>query len=64
MGIVDCFCSNPGFIHNELFKHVLQYVSDTLELGLTFVREVDILNNVVGYTASNFVESKNRSKIY
>ncbi len=46
------------YIHVELVKHFLRYVSGTLELGLTFEKEADIQNDMIGYTDSNFARSK------
>ena len=42
----------------ELVKHVLQYVSGTLDLSLKFDGEADTLDNVVGYTDSDFAGLK------
>ncbi len=58
VGVLSCFCSNPGPMHVELVKYVLQYVSGTLELGLVLNGEVDIHDEVIGYTDSDFVGSK------
>lgn len=56
--VLSSFCKNSGPIHVELIKHVLQYVSWTLDLGLTFDGEANTPNDVVRYTDSDFVESK------
>lgn len=58
MGVLSCFCSNPGPAHIEFVEHVLQYVSRRLELGLIFNGEADIPDDVVGYTDSNFAKFK------
>lgn len=41
----------------KLVKHVLQYISETLDLCLKFDVGADTRDNVVGYTHSNFVGS-------
>ena len=55
--VLSRFCSNPGLAHIELVKHVLQYVSGTLHLGLKFDREADTLDDVVRYTDSDYTSS-------
>ena len=57
VGVLSRFCSNPGPAHVELVKHVLRYVSGTLELGLKFNVEADTPDDVVGYTDSDFAGS-------
>lgn len=47
LGVFGRFCSNSGPIYIELIKHVLQYISAILELGLTFDREVDTLDDII-----------------
>ncbi len=42
----------------ELVSHVLQYVSETLELGLKFDGEAKTQDNIIGYTDSDFAGSK------
>ena len=49
VGVLSRFCSNPGPVHVELVKHVLRYVSGTLEFGLTFDGEADTPDDVIGY---------------
>lgn len=56
--VFSWFCGNRRPVHVELVKYILRYLSETLELGLTFDGEVDISDNVIGYTNSNFVKSK------
>ncbi len=58
VGVLSRFCSNPGPTHVELVKHVLRYVSGTLELGLKFDREANRPDDVIGYTDSDFAGSK------
>ena len=58
MGVFSRFCSNPGPIHVKFVKHVLRYVSGTLCLGLIFDGEADTPDNMIGYTDSDFAESK------
>ncbi len=58
VGVLSRFCSNPGPTQVELVKHVLRYVSGTLELSLKFDREADTPDNVIGYTDSDFAGSK------
>ena len=62
VGVLSHFCSNPGPIHVEFVEHVLRYVSETLELGLTFDGEADIPNDVIGYTDSHFAGLKTNQK--
>ncbi len=56
--VLSQFCSNPGPTNIELVKHVLRYVSGTLELGSNFDGEADTLDDVIGYTDSDFARSK------
>ena len=42
----------------ELVKHILRYVSATVDLGFTFDGEADMSDDVVGYTDSDFARSK------
>lgn len=58
VGVLSRFYSNPGLAHIKLMKHVLQYISEIPELGLKFDGEVNISDNVVGYTDSDFAGSK------
>lgn len=58
VGILSRFCRKPRLVHVELVMHVIQYVSGTLQLGLTFDGEADILNDVIGYIDSNFAKLK------
>ncbi len=58
MGVLSGFCSNPRPTHVEFVKHVLQYVSGTLELSLKSDREVDTPDDVNGYTDFDFAGSK------
>ena len=60
--VLSRFCSNPGPEHVDLVKHVLRYVSGTLDLGLTFDGEADIPNDMIRYTDSNFAGSKTDQK--
>ena len=46
----------------KLLKHVLRYISGTLDLGLKFDREADMLDDVVEYTIFNFAGSKTDRK--
>ena len=62
VGVLSHFCSNPGLTHVELVKHVLQYLSRTLELGLTFNEEADTSDDVIEYTDSDFAGSKTDRK--
>lgn len=62
LGVFSLFCSNPGPTHLELVKHVLRYVSRTLELGLSFDGEADTPYDVSGYTDSDFAGSKTDRK--
>ncbi len=58
VGVLSRCCSNPGPTHVELVKHVLRYLSGTLELGLKFDAEADTSDDVIGYTDSDFAGSK------
>ena len=62
VGVLSRFCNNPGPVHVELVKHVLRYVSGTLDLGLKFDGEADTPDDVVGYTDSDFAGSKSDRK--
>lgn len=57
-GVLSRFCSNPGPIHVKLIKHVLQYISETFQLSLTFDRKADTPDNMIGYTESDFARLK------
>lgn len=52
--ILSHFCSKPRLIYIELVKYILQYVSRTLELGLTFNRKKNTLDNLIKYIGSDF----------
>lgn len=58
MGVFSRFYKNLGLIYLKLIKHILQYISGILNLGLKFDRKVDTPDNVVGYIDSQFVELK------
>ena len=58
VGVLSRFCSNSGPTHVELVKHVLRYVSGTLELSSKFDREWDTPDDVIAYTDSDFAGSK------
>ncbi len=58
VGVLSQFYNNPGLVHVELVKHVLQYISGTLDLGLKFNKKVDTLDDIIGYTEFDFSESK------
>lgn len=60
--ILSCFYNNPRFVHIELVKHILQYVSGTLELSLTFDREANTLDDVIKYIDSDIARSKTDQK--
>ena len=62
VGILSQFCINPGLVYVELVKHVLPYVSGTLDFGLKLDGEVNISDDVVGYIDSNFAGSKTDPK--
>ncbi len=62
VGVLSRFCRSPGPVHVELVKHVLRYVSGTLELGLTFDGEADTPDHVIGNTDSDFAGSKTDRK--
>lgn len=51
------------YVHVELAKHILQYVSETLDFGLKFDGEAGTLDDIVGYTDSNFAGSKSDRKL-
>lgn len=56
--VFSWFCSNLRFVYMKLVKYILQYVSGTLKLGLTFDRKADTLDDVIGNIDSNFAKSK------
>lgn len=47
--LLSRFYKNSRLTHVKLVKHVLQYVSGTLDFGLTFEGEADTLDDIVGY---------------
>lgn len=61
--VLSQFCNNPGFVHIELVKYVLQYISETLNLDLKFDKETDIPNDVTKYIDVNFTGSKKDEKL-
>lgn len=62
VGVVTSFCINPEPVNVEDVRHVLRYVSGTLELGLTLNAEADKPEGVVEYTDSNFAGSRQDRK--
>ncbi len=58
VGILSQFCRKPGLTYIELVKHILQYVSETLELGFKFDGGADMSDDSIGYTDSDFARSK------
>lgn len=50
--------SNHGYIHIKLIKHVLQYQSGILELGLRFDKKVNTSDDLFGYINSDLAKSK------
>lgn len=60
--VLSCFGSHPKPRHIELVKYVLRYVSETLDLGLTFDGKANIPDDMIGYTDSDFAGSKTNRK--
>ena len=56
MRVLSRSCNNDRLVYVELVKHILKYISRTLNLALKFDRKVDIPDDVVGYIDSNFAE--------
>lgn len=52
------FCNNPKPMFIELVKHDLRYISEILDLYLTFNKEANIANDMIKYTDSDFTRSK------
>lgn len=63
VGVLGWFYKNFGLTHVQQVKHVRQYVSGASGLSLKFNKKVNILDNVVGYTDSDFTELKTYQKI-
>ena len=61
--VLSQFSSNSGPVHVRLVKHMLQYISGTIGLGLTFDDGAAIPDDVVSYTDSNFARSKPDQKL-
>lgn len=61
--VLSLFCKNFGPTNVELVKHIPQYISGTLDLGLTFDKKTDMPDNVIGYTDSNFAGLKTDRKL-
>ena len=62
VGVLSRFCNNPGPVHIRLVKHILRYVSGTLQLGLTFDGGADTPDDLIGYTSSGFAGSNSDQK--
>lgn len=58
MRVFSYFCSNSRLLHIKFVKHILYYISKILYLGFTFDREADTLDDMIGYTDSDFAGSK------
>ena len=56
--VLSKFLKNPRPTHVELAKHILGYISGTLELELTFDDTADTLDDVIKYIDSDFAGSK------
>lgn len=62
LGVLSRFCNILGPVYVKLVKHVLQYISGILDLGLKFDGEVDTPDDVIGYIDFNFAVSKTDRK--
>lgn len=58
MGLFNQFNYNLKPVYMELVKHILRYVSKTLDLNLKFDGKADIPDDVIRYIDSDFAESK------
>lgn len=63
IGILNQFYNNFGSLYIKLIKHILQSISEILDLSLKFDKEIDILYNVIRYIDSNFIRSKIDQKL-
>ncbi len=52
VGVLSCYCSNPGPTHCNLVVQVFWYLSSTSGLGITFNANSE--NDLVGYTDSDY----------
>lgn len=62
VGLFNRFCSNHGPIYVNLVEYTLQYISEILELSLTFDRKINILDDIIGYTDFDFARLKTNQK--
>ena len=61
MLILSCYLGNPGKEHLALLKTVFRYVSETLDVGLTFTD--DAADDLIGYTDADFAEAIDGHKL-
>ena len=54
MSILSCYLDNSGKEHLALLKTVFRYISETLDVELTFTD--DAVNNLIRYTNADFVK--------
>ena len=55
MLILSCYLDNSSKEHLTLLKTVFRYISETLDIGLTFTD--DAANNLIEYTDADFAEA-------
>ena len=60
VGVLSHYCANPGPIHCNSVTQIFRYLAETLELGITF--ESDSIDDLVGYTGSDWAGLKYRRK--
>lgn len=56
--VLSQFGKNSGSANVELVKYFLQYLSETLDLDPASDKEIDTLDDIVGYIDFNFIGSK------
>ena len=52
VGVLSRYCSNPGPTHCNLVIQIFRYLSETLNLGITFTSDSE--DELVGYTDSDY----------
>lgn len=63
MKVLSQFCSNLRLEYVELIKHILRYISRTIDQGLAFDDGANMPDDVVGFIDSDFARSKPNQKL-
>ena len=58
--ILSCYLDNSDKEHLALLKTVFRYISETLDVKLTFINNT--VNNLIKYTDANFIRAINSCK--